>query len=323
MGGGEIDFSIVVPAHNRPLGLGKCLEAIATQAYPVERYEVIVVDDGSDESLEPVVIPFLDRLNVTLLTQANSGPARARNFGAAAARGRYIVFTDDDCSPEPGWLGAFARKLAANPGCAVGGNTVNGLAGNPFSSASQALIDYLYRHWNPDADDALFIASNNLAFPSARFVEISGFDTNFPLAAAEDRELCDRWRSQGGRILFAPDAMVHHFHALNLKTFLVQHFNYGRGALIFRDIRRRGSGQRKPAPSRLPYLPLIKYAFTRDRGSRGVVVAILVGLSQIVMPLGYLRQWYKSRIETSPVSGSDRSWKRSQLMMEKPAAPER
>jgi glycosyltransferase involved in cell wall biosynthesis len=322
LGGGEIDFSIVVPAHNRPIRLGQCLQAIGNLAYPVTRYEVIVVDDGSEESVEPVIVPFLGRLNLTLLRQSNSGPAGARNAGAAAARGRYVAFTDDDCQPDPGWLGALAGRLTANPGCAAGGKTINGLAGNLFSSASQVLIDYLYRHWNRDSDDALFIASNNLAFPRARFAEIRGFDANFPLAAAEDRELCERWRSRGGRLVFAPDAIVNHFHALNLKTFLVQHFNYGRGALMFRDIRRRRAERRAPIQPGSFYLPLLNYAFTCDRGFRGLAVVMLVGLSQIAMPLGYLHQLYISRAETSAESASDRSRDPGQLVVpEKPPSP--
>ncbi len=324
LGGGEIEFSIVVPAHNRPLRLSQCLQAIATLAFPVTRYEVIVVDDGSEESLEPVVVPFLSHLNITLLRQPNSGPAGARNTGAAKARGRYVVFTDDDCRPDPGWLDALATRLQASPSCAAGGKTVNGLAENPFSSASQILIEYLYRHWNRDADDAVFITSNNLAFPRARFVEVRGFDPNFPLAAAEDRELCDRWRSQGGRIVFVPDAIVHHFHALNLKTFLVQHFNYGRGALIYHDLRRRRAEQRAPVKPGPFYRHLLKYAFTRAGGLRGVAVVTLVGLSQIVMPMGFLRQLYISRAGTSAVSGSDRSRGRGQLVAPgNPSAPRR
>jgi glycosyltransferase involved in cell wall biosynthesis len=303
---GEIDFSIVIPAHNRPLQLGQCLDAITTLKYPLTRYEVIVVDDGSERDLDPVVVPFFKRLRITLLRQPNSGPAAARNAGAAAATGRYVVFTDDDCRPDSGWLKALADKLATQPGAAAGGKTVNGLPGNLFSTAGQALVDYLYRHWNQDANDAFFIASNNLALPRARLLEVGGFDTSFPLAAAEDRELCDRWRSHHGRLVYAPDALVHHFHALNLKSFIVQHFNYGRGAMIFRDIRRRRADRVAAVPPGSFYLPLIKFAFTRDRSPHGIVVAMLVGLSQIVMPLGYLHQFFASRVQTSAASTSER-----------------
>ena len=303
----EIDFSIVIPAHNRPAQLHNCLDAIATLSYPRDRREVIVVDDGSIQDLAPAVAPFLSPLRIGLLRQDNCGPAAARNAGAAAANGRYVVFIDDDCRPDSGWLDALAVKLAANPGCAAGGQTANGLPENLFSSASQLLLGYLYQHWNRDGDDAFFIASNNLVFPRARFLELGGFDTTFPLAAAEDRELCDRWRSQDGRLVYAPEALVHHFHALSLKTFIIQHFSYGRGAWIFRDIRRR---REKPRPAMPPgpfYFPLLKFVFTRDRSPRGVAVALLVVLSQIVMPLGYLRQMFASRAPTSTASTSHSS----------------
>lgn len=301
----EIDFSIVIPAHNRPAQLRNCLDAIATLKYPRDRCEVIVVDDGSTQVLTPAVVPFLNRLHITLLRQHNSGPAAARNTGAAAATGRYVVFTDDDCRPDTGWLEALAGKLATNPGCAAGGQTVNGLPENLFSTASQVLIGYLYQHWNRDGDDAFFIASNNLAFPRARFLEVGGFNATFPLAAAEDRELCDRWRSHQGRLVYAPEALVHHFHALNLKTFVIQHFSYGRGARIFRDLRRWREKPRRWAPPGPFYLPLLNFVSTRDRSPRGLAVAMLVMLSQIVMPLGYLRQMFAARAQVSAASASD------------------
>jgi len=291
-GVGEIDFSVVIPAHNRPRRLIECLAAISMLAYTVTRYEVIVVDDGSDESMEPAVAPFLGRMNIALLRQSHSGPARARNAGAAAARGKYVAFTDDDCRPDPGWLAALAKSVAANPGCAVGGQTINGLPENLFSTASQLLLQYVYRHWNRDEDDAFFIASNNLVFPRERFIEMKGFDIRFPLAAAEDRELCDRWRWQDGRIVYAPDAIIHHFHTLNLKTFLAQHFNYGRGALIFHEIKRQRAEKSVSLDGGSFYWNMPGYLFAHNHGVRSVAVAMLIGLSQIVMPLGYLRQWY-------------------------------
>jgi len=287
----QIDFSVVIPAHNRPRQLIECLAAISVLAYPVTRYEVIVVDDGSDESMEPAVAPFLGRMNIALLRQSNSGPAKARNAGAAAARGNYVAFTDDDCRPAPCWLAALAKGVAGNPGCAVGGQTINGLPENLFSAASQLLLQYLYHHWNRDKDDAVFFASNNLVFPRERFIEMHGFDIRFPLAAAEDRELCDRWRWQDGRIVYAPDAIIHHFHALNLKTFLAQHFNYGRGAFIFHKIKRQRGRKSVPFDGVSFYWNLPGYLLAHDHGVRSVAVAMLIALSQIVMPLGYLRQW--------------------------------
>lgn len=287
-GAGEIDFSVIIPTYNRAQKLIQCLNAISMQAYPTTRYEVIVVDDGSHESMEAVVAPFLGRMSAVLLRQPNSGPAAARNAGAAVARGHYVAFTDDGCRPDPSWLGALAESFAAKPGCAVGGQTISGLPENLFSSASQLVLECLYRYLNRDEDDALFVASNNLAFPRARFIEIQGFNSRFPWAAGEDLELCDRWRGQHGRIVYTPHVLVHHFHALNLKTFLAQHFNYGRGAVIFGDIRRRRTGNTMPAPNERFYLKLLSYVFANERGFRAVLLATLVELSQIAVQLGYL-----------------------------------
>lgn len=296
---GEIDFSLVIPTRNRPQRLIQCLEAISHLAYPATRYETVVVDDGSEETLEALVAPFLGRLNLALLRQSNSGPAAARNAGATAARGHYVAFIDDDCRPSPTWLDALAERVAANPGCAIGGQTINGLPENLFSTASQLVLQYLYHCWNRDQNDAFFIASNNLALPKAPFLEMQGFDTRFPFAGAEDRELCYRWRRRG-RIVYAPDAITNHFHALNLRTFLAQHLNYGGGAFIFREITCAFPEKRAPVVGWPFYRDMAGYVLARNRGLRAVALLLLTGLSQVVAPLGYLRQrWARPRVRAA------------------------
>ncbi len=84
-------FSVIIPTYQRPEQLGTCLSALTELDYPSDRFEIIVVDDGSPVSPEPVVASFRDRLNLTLLTQPNSGPASARNTGAAHAKGEFLA----------------------------------------------------------------------------------------------------------------------------------------------------------------------------------------------------------------------------------------
>jgi GT2 family glycosyltransferase len=301
LGGGEIDFSIVVPSYNRPVQLVECLEAIAQQECPPTRYEVIVVDDATENSLELLVTPFRGRLNLTLLRQLKSGPAAARNAGALAARGRYVIFTDDDCCPDAGWLSALGDSFVTNPSCAVGGKTINALERNLYSCASQTVIDYLYGRWNKDPDDAVFVTSNNLAFPKERFLEVGGFDPTFSFAGGEDRELCHRWRSRRGRIVYTPGAIVRHYQALDLRTFLLQQFNYGRGARLFhRRISHQGIPRCNPRHAEgFLLLSLLKYASTREPGWRGIVMVILVALSQIAVSVGYLRKTFERDMKGS------------------------
>lgn len=80
-------FSIIIPTYSRPEQLVACLQSLTHLDYPRDRFEVIVVDDGSDMPLEGVVTPLRNWLEVTLLRQMNSGLGVARNTGAARAKG--------------------------------------------------------------------------------------------------------------------------------------------------------------------------------------------------------------------------------------------
>lgn len=239
----DLDFSVIVPTYDRPDALGCCLTALASQDYPRERFEVIVVDDGSEVSPRPQVEEASAGLTIRILEQANAGPARARNRGARQARGKYLAFTDDDCRPTPSWLRELGAALARAPGAIAGGRIVNALPENPYSSASQMIADVVYAHYNNDPDHARFFSSNNFAIAAADYRSLGGFDERFTILACEDRELCDRWRASGGRMVYAHDAVVEHAHPLGLASFLRQHFTYGRGAVHFHRIRAaRASG---------------------------------------------------------------------------------
>jgi len=149
-------FSIVIPTYARPQKLAQCLNAIAHLNYPRDRFEVIIVDDGSPISIEPVIQPFREQFNLTLMTQSNAGPANARNTGVTLAKGKYIVFTDDDCEPDVNWLQVFADGFSKKPDCMLGGYTINKLSDNIFSQTSQLLIDYIYSYYNSEDKEASF-----------------------------------------------------------------------------------------------------------------------------------------------------------------------
>jgi GT2 family glycosyltransferase len=240
----SVELSVIVPTYNRPAALRECLFALASQEYPRERFEVLVVDDGGELSAAAVVDEMRSRLSVELVTQRHAGPARARNLAAGMARGRFFAFTDDDCRPRPTWLARIVATLERAPDSIVGGRIVNALADNAFSSASQMIADIVYGHYNADLENARFFSSNNIAMTGQSYRNLGGFDEGFLILACEDRELCDRWRSAGGRMIYEPEAVVEHAHPLALPSFLRQHFTYGRGAVHFHRIRaKRASGK--------------------------------------------------------------------------------
>ena len=278
-------FSVVVPTYRRPERLADCLRSLEKLEYPRDRFEVIVVDDGSGAPPNPGRVS----IDVTVITQAHAGPATARNTGAARARGDHLAFTDDDCQAEPDWLRELAARLDGTPDLAVGGRTVNALADNPYASATQLLVDYL-SEWTRASGRSAFFASNNLAVPTEPFRARGGFDTGFPLAAGEDREFCDRWVRLGGRLSYAPRAVIRHGHHLTLPGYWRQHVNYGRGALRYHRRRAQSTPTQRPATPLSFYLRLVASPLTRARGSRRFSLTALLALAQIATVMGYWRE---------------------------------
>src|SRR5262249_24791487 len=102
-------LSVVITTLDRRDLFERCLAGFAAQTLPRERFEVVVVDDGSREPVADIVERYRDRLRLTYLYQENRGLAAARNAGIAAARGTIIVPYDDDNAPHPECLAEHAR----------------------------------------------------------------------------------------------------------------------------------------------------------------------------------------------------------------------
>lgn len=290
-------ISIVVPTYNRPRQLLRCLRALDALDYPHDQFEVIVVDDGGSYSLAEIIAAFSSRLSLRCVVQQNQGPAVARNVGARLANGRFLAFTDDDCAPSATWLRHLASQLMAEPQKMVGGYTKNALHRNPFSITSQLLIDFLYHHYNQTESRARFFTSNNFAVAADLFWQIGGFDETMPLAAGEDRELCDRWLDNGLNMIYLPRAVIYHEHNLHLFSFWRQHFNYGRGAWLYRWLRSQRKDEAVHLESPRFYLKLISYPLTMARDIRALILTGMLSFTQAANATGFL---YEQLIRRQP-----------------------
>ncbi len=290
-------FSVVVPTYGRPGALASCLAALCRLEYPRDCFEVIIVDDGGAIPADKTAESFKQDLNVAVLHQQNAGPAAARNTGAAAARGEYVAFTDDDCRPARGWLAAFARRFSVSPNHVLGGKVANGVPGNRYSMASQLILDIVYRHYNSDPERARFFGSANVSMATSVFRDLGGFDAQFR-TASEDREFCDRCRFRGVPMAFVPDAVVEHMHELTFSRFCRQHFNYGRGACDFHDVQSgRGSGTMRSEMSF--HLNARNWIVEplRQVGWREVLpLAVILGLWQGSYAAGYFQELFSREL---------------------------
>lgn len=246
-------------------------------------FEVLVVDDGSDPPPDMVISRHAAQLPLRCLRLHGLGPASARNAALQEALGEYVVFTDDDCAPEPNWLKAFDEAFSHSPAAAFGGRIVDHPENGIFGAASQILVTFLYEDAQTAPGGLHFFCSNNLALPRNALLQIGGFDTSFPLAAAEDRDLCARWLKHG-EIQFLSTAIVHHRQFLNLKLFWAQHFRYG-------GVRRRSEGHPgNRIESTRYYLRMLTYPFSKVPFMRAVAMSMLLGLSQLATAIGYLAE---------------------------------
>lgn len=293
------EISVVIATRNRPEMLERCLAALAAQTLARDRFEVIVVNDGG-APLERFLVTWRNRLQLRILDQSHGGPAAARNAGAAVAHGSLLAFTDDDCEPHPDWLTACMARLHAEPEQAIGGHTQNALCDNPYSSASQLLVDYLYDYQRVSSARPrmpAFVTSNNLAVSAALFNQLGGFDKSFRRAAAEDRDFCERWQERGYQLSHVPAAVVRHGHALTLVSFWRQHFNYGRGAHTLQRARAARGTRRGELEPLSFYVDLLRYPLRRKFPNRPVLIALLA-VSQVANAFGFALEAARTAVTT-------------------------
>jgi GT2 family glycosyltransferase len=184
-----VKFSVVIPTCNRPALLGQCLRGLAG-----EDAEIIVSDDSSDQATH--VLLAREFPGVRWFAGPRRGPAANRNNGARAAAGEWLVFIDDDCEPQPGWLAAFA-------GVASGADVLEGRTLAPGARDS-----FFEEHVENERGGVLW--SCNLAVRRQVFQQLGGFDDDFREAGGEDMEFAWRVAREGLRVCFVSGAVVHH-----------------------------------------------------------------------------------------------------------------
>lgn len=273
-------ITVIVPTHNRPDSLKRCLGHIAAQTTN-EPIEILVVDDGSDDA--DLVADAVARISgARLIQQERRGAAAARNTGVRAAGGSFICFTDDDCEPAPDWVTRLARALDRGEHV-VAGVTINGGPENRFAFASELLSKYFADH-----SSVPFAASNNIGATARLLLDVP-FDENYVDAGGEDRDWCQRLAARGYRIARDSSAVVVHHEPRTLRSYVSQHARYGRGSYHYH---RTASGQRRLERPDF-YAKMIRQGF-----SAGPSVGLLVAAAQWATAFGYLGEWAGARTPT-------------------------
>ena len=193
----SIIFSIVIPAFNEERYIRACLDSVFSLNFPRERYEVIVIDNGSTDK----TIEYASNYETQCHTKLGVKVGAVRNFGASIAKGEFIAFLDSDCVVDPEWLNTALKKLLQNPKLVIGGQYL--MRESP---------SWLEKYWVLNNSTTQIyqttLVGGCIFVPKATFHEVNGF--NEALHSGEDSDLTYRLRKSGFNVEICPKLSVIH-----------------------------------------------------------------------------------------------------------------
>jgi len=217
----ELHADIIVPTRGRGNLIEETLASIRASEHAA--FTLWVIDQSDDDATECAVAPHEQAdARIKYLRVKPRGSSAARNSGAALGDAPFIIFTDDDCRVEPAWLGGMIRELTDAQTWAVFGRILpdmdeiihdtQGMAGISLAlKSSHVRKEFVGNRFNLG-----FGHGANMGFRRDAYNRLGGFDELLGVGARfrswPERDFGYRILARGGRIVYTPDALVHHRH---------------------------------------------------------------------------------------------------------------
>lgn len=212
------EVSIVIPVFNKAEYSAACLKSIVDKLDPASpSYEVIIVDNASsDDTYKLKTIKNL----VFVQNKENLGFVGGCNSGLNKARGKYVVYLNNDAEVEPQWLISLYNTIASDASIGIVGSKIiypngvlqeaggvifqdaNGLNYGKFDQAGAYQYNYVR--------DVDYCSGASIIISRALINELGGFDTLYQPAYYEDTDLCFKVRKKGLRVVYQPDSVIYH-----------------------------------------------------------------------------------------------------------------
>jgi cellulose synthase/poly-beta-1,6-N-acetylglucosamine synthase-like glycosyltransferase len=227
------------------------LQALEAQTYPREFYEVLVIDNGSREPVEPIAAPFR---HVRVAHEDRRGSYRARNHGLTLARGDILAFTDSDCVPAADWLERGVAALEAAPDAGLIGGRIDLFTADAQRATAAERFEMIFAFRQQQyIRDEHFAATANV-FAQRRIIDgVGPFDDT--LQSGGDQDWGKRIHAAGYKLVYADDVRIQHPARRTLGEVLRK----GRRTVEGEYIIQRGNGPRPPLWSILrSYVPSLR-----------------------------------------------------------------
>ncbi|WP_440122063.1 glycosyltransferase [Tenacibaculum sp. Ill] len=223
----DLKFSVIVPVYNRPQEVDELLESLTKQGFQ-DSFEVLIVEDGSENSSEEIVKKYTSQLNLNYFYKENSGAGASRNYGMQRASGNYFIILDSDVIVPLQYLSEVKKALEENYTDAFGGPD----AAHPNFTALQKAINYSMTsvlttggiRGKKKSVGKFQPRSFNLGLSRTAFEKTNGFSK---MKAGEDIDLTFRLWENGFETQLIEKAFVYHKRRSTVKQFFKQTFAFG------------------------------------------------------------------------------------------------
>ncbi|WP_299157496.1 glycosyltransferase [uncultured Tenacibaculum sp.] len=223
----KLNFSIIVPVYNRPKEIDELLESLTKQDFH-DNFEVLIIEDGSDNSSEKIVESYKEKLNLHYFFKENSGAGVSRNYGMERAAGNYFIILDSDVIVPSQYLSEVHKRLREHYTDAFGGPDA---AHKSFTSLQKA-INYSMTsvlttggiRGKKKGVGKFQPRSFNLGISKKAFEETKGFSK---MKTGEDIDLTFRLWENGFKTQLIEMAYVYHKRRSTIKQFFKQTFSFG------------------------------------------------------------------------------------------------
>ena len=213
------EVSLIVLNYDKPVMTLACIESLWEHTGG-HRYEILVVDNGSSPENHRLLADHLATGARILRLPTNRFFGEGNNLGAEAARGRYLVFLNNDIAATPDWLSPLIIPLASDPVIGATGPRLVGVDGRLQEAGGRIAPDGMPERYGRDGDpfdpafnsarDVMYISAAALALRRETFERVLGFDLRYEPAYYEDCDLCLKIAQIGQRIRYCPGATIIH-----------------------------------------------------------------------------------------------------------------